>query len=406
MNLLGGINYDPTTAVAKAASSLLAMTAFDTTNLRLTVNAPASGKILCKMRCSLVFSANTARILFGVLSGASVVGRQAVMQLQPATGGVAEAEFLITGLTPGASYTLDAAYSVEVVLASATLNYGGPDDTTTNNAWGGFEYELWDPQPLQISSVALQIDSSGRVDVGKWLGTAVSTPTTAGVPNVNAKTWNDLATVALPLIPTVAGRTLDCSAGGEAGVDWANVGSPTTVQGLSGTTIKNSTDNATTEAAIKAKTDSLTFTVANQVDSNVIDWKGATAPAMTGDAFARLGAPAGASVSADIAAVKAQTSSIQTDTTAIISSIAAIPTAVWAFGTRTLSSFGTLVADIWAAVLETGFSASRLLRGIAGAAGGKSSGGGTTFRNASDTADAISGTVSAARDRTSSTWGT
>jgi len=30
-------------------------------------------------------------------------------------------------------------------------------------------------------------------------------------------------------------------------------------------------------------------------------WKGATAPAMTGDAYARLGAPAGASVSADIA---------------------------------------------------------------------------------------------------------
>jgi hypothetical protein len=39
-------------------------------------------------------------------------------------------------------------------------------------------------------------------------------------------------------------------------------------------------------------------------DINVINWKGATAPAMTGDAYARLGAPAGASVSADVAAVK------------------------------------------------------------------------------------------------------
>lgn len=58
-------------------------------------------------------------------------------------------------------------------------------------------------------------------------------------------------------------------------------------------------------AAIKAKTDSLTFTVAGQVDCNVTNWKGATAPAMTGDAFARLGAPAGVSVSADVAAVKA-----------------------------------------------------------------------------------------------------
>jgi hypothetical protein len=56
-------------------------------------------------------------------------------------------------------------------------------------------------------------------------------------------------------------------------------------------------------AAIKAKTDSLTFTVAGIVDSNVVDWKGSAAPANTGDAFARLGAPAGASVSADIATV-------------------------------------------------------------------------------------------------------
>jgi hypothetical protein len=58
-------------------------------------------------------------------------------------------------------------------------------------------------------------------------------------------------------------------------------------------------------AAVKVQTDKLAFTVTNQVDANVLDWKSATAPAMTGDAFARLGAPAGASVSADVAATKA-----------------------------------------------------------------------------------------------------
>lgn len=41
------------------------------------------------------------------------------------------------------------------------------------------------------------------------------------------------------LAPTVAARTLDVSAGGEAGVDWANVGSPTTSLALTGTTIAN-----------------------------------------------------------------------------------------------------------------------------------------------------------------------
>lgn len=56
-------------------------------------------------------------------------------------------------------------------------------------------------------------------------------------------------------------------------------------------------------AAIKAKTDSLTFTVAGMVDANVVDWKGATAPAMTGDAYARLGAPAGASIAEDLVTI-------------------------------------------------------------------------------------------------------
>lgn len=37
--------------------------------------------------------------------------------------------------------------------------------------------------------------------------------------------------------PTTAGRTLDVSAGGEAGVDWANIGSPTTAVNLSATNI-------------------------------------------------------------------------------------------------------------------------------------------------------------------------
>jgi hypothetical protein len=63
---------------------------------------------------------------------------------------------------------------------------------------------------------------------------------------------------------------------------------------------------------IKTKTDSLTFTVAGMVDSNVVDWKGATAPAMTGDAYARLGAPVGASISADVAGVQSDTNDIQT----------------------------------------------------------------------------------------------
>ena len=73
--------------------------------------------------------------------------------------------------------------------------------------------------------------------------------------------------------------------------------------------------------AIKAKTDSLTFTVAGDVDCNVQTWKGSAAQDMTGDSYARLGAPAGASVSADIAAVKAETAAILDDTPTAIAEV-------------------------------------------------------------------------------------
>jgi hypothetical protein len=55
------------------------------------------------------------------------------------------------------------------------------------------------------------------------------------------------------LMPTTAGRKLDVSAGGEAGVDWANVGSPTTVVGLSGTTVKTATDVETDTQDIQGR---------------------------------------------------------------------------------------------------------------------------------------------------------
>lgn len=55
------------------------------------------------------------------------------------------------------------------------------------------------------------------------------------------------------VMPTTAGRTLDVSAGGEAGIDFANIGSPTTTVNLSGTTIKTATDVETDTADIQSR---------------------------------------------------------------------------------------------------------------------------------------------------------
>ena len=57
----------------------------------------------------------------------------------------------------------------------------------------------------------------------------------------------------VPLQPTIAGRTLDVSAGGEAGIDLANVGSPTTTLNLSGVTIKTATDIETDTQDIQSR---------------------------------------------------------------------------------------------------------------------------------------------------------
>lgn len=64
-----------------------------------------------------------------------------------------------------------------------------------------------------------------------------------------------------PLRPTTNGRTLDVSAAGEAGIDWANIGSPGSPQSLTATTIGTSDLLVTTTIATLASQTS--FTLAN-----------------------------------------------------------------------------------------------------------------------------------------------
>lgn len=145
--LLGAVLYDPGTAVSKATSSLLAMTAFDTTNLRNTFVATTT-RVLVRVFCSLSGATTFPDVLLGVLDGATVKGRQ-----QPVGGilGTAvsstnvsmEASFVVTGLTVGTTYNWDAAYAVQVLLGSTSIHYGGPDDATANNAWGAFGFTCW-----------------------------------------------------------------------------------------------------------------------------------------------------------------------------------------------------------------------------------------------------------------------
>lgn len=148
MSCLAAITYDPASQVLKSTASLLAMTALDTANLRLTFTVPGSGRVLVRLGAAVSGSTSAPSIYLGVLEGATLKGRRLASYMAggaiTATSNVAcEAYFVVTGLTPGASLTWDAAYGVEVIVASTNLKYGGPDDATANNADGAFCFEVW-----------------------------------------------------------------------------------------------------------------------------------------------------------------------------------------------------------------------------------------------------------------------
>lgn len=138
------------------------------------------------------------------------------------------------------------------------------------------------------------------------------------------------------LAPTTAGRTLDVSAGGEAGLDWANIGSPTTAVNLSATNIDvdqvvasvtalttaNIADAVWDEDATGHQTqgtfgqaigdpgsDSDTIWALVNTNLNATVSSRASGTALT-TLSTTIGTPAGASIAADIAAIEAQTDDI------------------------------------------------------------------------------------------------
>lgn len=193
-----------------------------------------------------------------------------------------------------------------------------------------------------------------------WFGTTAISTLTAAQVNTEADTaLSDYGA----LKPTVAGRTLDVSAGGEAGLDWANIGSPTTTVGLSGTTVKTATDVETDTADIQSRLPAAL--VSGRMDSNV-------------QAMAN-----GVITSAVVATGAIDADALATD------------------------AVSEITAAIEALVVETGLTWKNALRLIAAACAGKASGLATTtavYRNAvADDKNRITATVDADGNRTAIT---
>jgi hypothetical protein len=300
MNLLKAALYDPAVAVSKATSALLAMTAFDTTNLRLAVTVPAHGMVRFRLRCNLTGATTSPTILLGVLNGATVVGR-VIPTYENATANAAtqsfvmDAEFTATGLAAGAT-NFDAAYAVQVLVAATNIKYGGPNTNAGANAWGASVASVTGAVVLPSIPAnwltAAGIAAGALNGKGDWLlssgytapdnatiGTLATrlTATRAGnLDNLDALVSSRLAAASYSAAPSAAAvrAEIDANSTGLAAI-FARTDVATSSRLASAS--YTAPDNASV-VAIKAKTDGLGFTVPGVVDAHIlyVDGKGIT----------------------------------------------------------------------------------------------------------------------------------
>lgn len=178
-----------------------------------------------------------------------------------------------TGLTPTVTISKNGAAfgGVNGTISEVGLGlYKIAGNATDSNTVG----ELWihatgtGADPTDTSYTIVAYDPFDSVRLGLTALPNVAAAGNGGLPTVNASNQVKASVEAYasgmtPLQPTVAGRTLDVTATGEAGIDWANIGSPTTTVGLSGTTI------STTQAV--ASVAALGATAKSDVNAEVVD---------------------------------------------------------------------------------------------------------------------------------------
>lgn len=200
------------------------------------------------------------------------------------------------------------------------------------------------------------------------------------------------------LTPTTTGRTLDVTATGAAGVDWGNVENQSTNVQLTATNIDSDQVVASVTGAVGSVTGAV-GSVTGNVGGNVTGSVGSVAGNVGGNvvgSVASVTGNVGGNVTGSVGSVVADVGITQTGADK-----------VWASASRTLTSMGTLVADIWAFVIEGAVTAAQSLRLNNAAQGGKTSGMDTgapaVIRDIGDTKDRVSATVDANGNRTAVT---
>jgi hypothetical protein len=236
------------------------------------------------------------------------------------------------GVTPETGITLGAADQAEVLKANgaATTAMAGTFAAVTG-ADGWYDYTVATGDVDTVGEVVFVVQDS-----------SVCLPVLVRGYVIEEAVYDALyaASSAGPLQSTVAGRTLDVSSTGEAGIDWANVGSPTTTVDLSATSI-NLCDTITTYTSNTPQTGD-TYGLANGANGFVAT-KADTAAilidtAEIGTAGAGLTALASAS---NLATVDTNVDAILVDTGTTAAELAKVPKS-----DSTVSWNATALADI------------------------------------------------------------
>lgn len=149
------------------------------------------------------------------------------------------------------------------MAANATVVAYADNSTTEITAGITLTYTSGFDGLAGLCNVRVVATSGNGYAAGSNYALVISAGTVGGVSVIGEVVGEFSIEAQSPLRPTTAARTLDVSAGGEAGIDWANIGSPTTAQNLSSTNIDVDQVVASVSGAVGSVTAGVTVTTNN-----------------------------------------------------------------------------------------------------------------------------------------------
>lgn len=208
--------------------------------------------------------------------------------------------------------------------------------------------------------------------------------------------------------PTTSGRSIDVTTTGEVGIDWGNIGSPTTSVNLSGTTA-GLIDSAITAAKIASDAITAAKIADGAIDAATFAAGAINAAAIATDAIDAdaLAADAASEIQSGLAtaiALTTLTGYVDTEVAAIKAKTDNLPASPAATGD--IPSASSIASAVLSAIMEGSTTVVQGLRIMLSVLAGKSTGGGTTgvaFRDLADSKNRVSATVDADGNRTATT---